>query len=191
MTGGRAVDEANRRRIEEYVRPLAAGLDGVTHFGDTGRIVLACEKIAGHRSDLDRELLYLLAVFSGQERWVSRMGHRSRTEMFLTSLGISGRKVQALFRGLTRLEARPATPEEEVAHDALKIDEMGARGIARKLQDGRREGLSFPEMAAAIKEAARAPLRTEAGEALARDRRQIMLDFARRLAEEEDEFERT
>jgi hypothetical protein len=185
------VDEANRRRIEEYVRPLAAGLDGVTHFGDTRRIVSACERIAGGRTDLDRDLLYLLAVFSGQERWVSRMGHRSRTEMFLASLGIAGRKIQALFRGLTRLEARPATPEEEVAHDALKIDEMGARGIARRLQEGRREGQSFLETAAAIEEAARAPLRTEAGETLARDRRRIMTEFAHRLAEEEDEFERS
>jgi len=182
------VDEGNRRRIEEYVRPLAAGLDGVTQFGDTRRIVAACEKIAGGRRDLDRELLYLLAVFSGQERWVSRMGHRSRTEMFLTSLGISGRKIQALFRGLTRLEARPATPEEEVAHDAVKLDEMGARGIARRLLEGRREGLDFLETAAAIEEAARAPLRTEAGEALARGRRRIMLDFARQLTAEETEL---
>jgi hypothetical protein len=182
------MDEATRRRIEEYVRPLAAGLDGITQFGDTRRIVSACEKIAGGRSDLDRDLLYLLAVFSGQERWVSRMGHRSRTEMFLASLGIPGRRIQALFRGLTRLEARPATPEEEVAHDALKIDEMGARGIARKLQEGRREGASFLEAASAIEEAARAPLRTEAAEALARGRRQLMLEFARRLAEEEAEL---
>ena len=68
---------------------------------------------------------------------------------------------------------------------------MGARGIARRLADGRREGASFLETAAAIEEAARAPLRTEAGEALARGRRQLMLDFARRLAEEEDEFERS
>ena len=182
------MDEATRRRIEEYVRPLAAGVDGVAQFGDTRRIVSACEKIAGGRSDLDRDLVYLLAVFSGQERWVSRMGHRSRTEMFLASLGIPGRKIQALFRGLTRLEARPATPEEEVAHDALKIDEMGARGIARKLQDGRREGASFLETAASIEEAARAPLRTEAGEALAHGRRQLMREFARRLAEEEAEL---
>ena len=91
------MDEATRRRIEEYVRPLAAGLDGITLFGDTRRIVSACEKIAAGRSDLDRDLLYLLAVFSGQERWVSRMGHRSRMEMFLASLGIPGWKIQALF----------------------------------------------------------------------------------------------
>jgi ADP-ribose pyrophosphatase YjhB (NUDIX family) len=180
---------ATRRRIEEYVRPLAAGLDGAAQFGDTRRIVSACDRIAAGRTDLDRDLLYLLAVFSGQERWVSRMGHRSRTEMFLASLGIPGPKIRALFRGLTRLEADPATPEEEVAHDAVRLDELGARGISRRLQEGRREGATFLEMAAAIEEAARAPLRTEAGEVLARERRATMVEFARRLAEEENEFD--
>jgi hypothetical protein len=182
------VDEGNRRRIEEYVRPLAAGLDGVTTFGDTHRIAAACERIAAGRSDLDRDLLYLLAVFSGQERWVSRMGHRSRTEMFLASLGIPGKTIQALFRGLSRLDSRPSTPEEEIAHDAVKIDGMGARGVARVLMEGRREGLAFLEMAEEIEKAAASPLRTEAGETLAADRRRIMIDFARNLAQEEEEF---
>lgn len=182
------MDKGNRRRIEEYVRPLAAGLDGVTNFGDTHRIAAACEKIAAGRSDLDRDLLYLLAVFSGQERWVSRMGHRSRTEMFLASLGIPGRTIRSLFRGLPRIESSPATPEEEIGHDAVKIDGMGARGVARALMEGRREGLSFLEMAEAIEKAAASPLRTEAGEALAADRRRIMLDFARKLTQEEEEF---
>ncbi len=182
------MDEANRRRIEEYVRPLAAGLDGVTRFGDTRRIVSICEEIAGGRNDVDDDLLYLLAMFSGQERWVARMGHRSRTEMFLSSLGIPQRKIQALFRGLSRLETRPSTAEEEIAHDALKLDELGARGIARKVLEGRREGLDFLETATAIEQAAGAPLRTEQGEALARERRRIMLDFARQLIEEETEL---
>jgi hypothetical protein len=182
------VDLATRRRIEEYVRPLAAGLDGVTAFGDTHRIAAACERIAAGRSDLDRDLLYLLAVFSGQERWVSRMGHRSRTEMFLASLGIPGKTIQALFRGLSRLDSSPSTPEEEIAHDAVKIDGMGARGVARALMEGRREGLAFLEMAEEIEKAAVSPLRTQAGEALAEDRRRIMVDFARTLTREEEEF---
>jgi len=44
------------------------------------------------------------------------------------------------------------------------------------------------EVAAAIEEAARSPLRTERGEALAAERRRTMLDFARGLAREEEEF---
>jgi hypothetical protein len=182
------VDEKTRRQISEYVRPLAAGLDGVTNFGDTHRIVAAAESMAAERSDLDRDLLYLLAVFSGQERWVTRMGHRSRTEMFLASLGIPGKTIRAVFRGLARLDAAPATAEEKIAHDAVKLDEMGARGVVRLVMEGRREGLAFPEVAATIAEAASAPLFTEAGEALAAERRQVMRDFARRLAREEEEF---
>jgi hypothetical protein len=182
------VDEGNRRRIEEYVRPLAAGLDGVTNFGDTHRIVAAAEAMAAGRPDLDADLLYLLAVFSGQERWVSRMGHRSRTEMFLASLGVPARTIRALFRGLARLESAPATAEEEIAHDAVRLDGMGARGVARAVMEGRREGQSFLEVATAIEEAAGSRLRTEAGEALAVQRRRIMLEFARGLAREEEEF---
>ena len=182
------MDQTTRRRIEEYVRPLAAGLDGVTNFGDTHRIGAAAEAMAAGRSNLDADLLYLLAVFSGQERWVSRMGHRSRTEMFLASLGVPAKTIRALFRGLARLESAPATPEEEIAHDAVRLDGMGARGVARAVMEGRREGLSFIEVATAIEEAARSPLRTERGEALAAERRRTMLDFARGLAREEEEF---
>jgi hypothetical protein len=182
------VDQTTRRRIEEYVRPLAAGLDGVTNFGDTHRIVAAAEAIAAGRPNLDGDLLYLLSVFSGQERWVSRMGHRSRTEMFLASLGVSAKTIRALFRGLARLESAPATAEEEIAHDAVRLDGMGARGVVRAVVEGRREGLSFIEVATAIEEAARSPLRTEKGETLAGERRRMMLDFARGLAREEEEF---
>jgi len=80
------LDQNTRERIEEYVRPLAVGLDGVTNYGDVERMVSAAQAISGGRTDVDEDLLFLLAVFSGQEKWVSRMGHRSRTEIFLASL---------------------------------------------------------------------------------------------------------
>jgi hypothetical protein len=182
------MDEATRRRIEEFVRPLDAGLDGLTDFGDARRVVAASEKVAQGLPDLDRDLLYLLAIFSGQERWVSRMGNRSRTEMLLASLGVPDTKVAALFRGLTRLASRPATPEEDIVHDAVKLQDMGARGIARLLLEGRREGLGLSEMAARIEDSAGAMLKTRAGEALAVERRQVMRDLATRLRQEEMEF---
>src|SRR6476646_7833193 len=124
-------------------------------------MVNAAHAIAAGRTDLDADLLFLLAIFSGQEKWVSRMGHRSRTEIFLGSLGVPARTVQRLFRGLARLEAAPATPEEEIVHDAVKLEAMGAYGIARGLADAYRERLDIPEMAAAIEEAASAPMTTE------------------------------
>jgi len=127
------MDPSRRRRIEEYVRPIAVGLDGVTYFGDAERVVRAAERIAGEDASVDRDVVYLLAMFSGQEKWVLRMGQRSRTEIFLTSIGVAEPAMRALFRGLPRLSAAPRTPEEAVVHDALKLESLGATGIARLL----------------------------------------------------------
>jgi hypothetical protein len=185
-----SVDAAARKRILEYVKPLAVGLDGVTNYGDVERIVSASEAIADGRTELDGDLLFLLAVFSGQEKWVSRMGHKSRTEIFLGSLGTPPRTVRRLFQALSRFEAAPAAAEEEIVHDALKLEAMGAYGIARGLADAYRERLEILEMAQAIEEAAAMKLRTDAGERLATPRRALMRDFAARLRAEHAEFSR-
>ena len=166
------------------------GLDGVTNYGDAERMVSAARAIANGRPDLDGDLLFLLAVFSGQEKWVSRMGHRSRTEIFLGSLGTPPKTIRRLFQALSRFETAPASPEEEIVHDALKLESMGAYGIARGLADAYRERLEILEMADAIEEAASAKLRTEAGERLAEPRRALMRAFAARLREEHAEFGR-
>ncbi|PYQ65498.1 MAG: hypothetical protein DMF54_10810 [Acidobacteria bacterium] len=182
------MDEAARDRIADYVKPLAVGLDGVTYYGDVARVVAASEKIAASREDLDPTLLYLLAVFSGQERWVSRFGHKSRTEIFLASLGIAPRTIAALWRGLGRLERGPRTPEEEVVHDAVRLEELGAYGVTRKLLEGYRERLDFAEIAQSIEDSGQEPLSTAVGRALAGPRIEAMREFARRLREEYEEF---
>jgi hypothetical protein len=182
------MDPATRSRIIEYVRPLAVGLDGVTNFGDVERAVAASEAIAGDRSDVDRDRLFLLAVFSGQERWVSRMGHRSRTELFLAPLGVEAREIAALFRSLARFEKDPRTPEEEIVHDAVRLDRLGAYGVARSLVEEYRERSDIAETADAIEGAARVALRTEAARRLAEPRRAAMLEFAARLRAELEEF---
>lgn len=184
------MDPAARKRVLDYVKPLAVALDGVTNYGDVERVVSATEAIAGGRPELDGDLLFLLAVFSGQERWVSRMGHRSRTEIFLGSLGTPPKTVRRLFQALSRFETAPASPEEEIVHDALKLEAMGAYGIARGLADAYRERLDILEMAQAIEEAAATKLRTETGEKLAVPRRALMLEFAARLRKEHAEFGR-
>ncbi len=184
------MDAAARKSILDYVKPLAVGLDGVTNYGDVERMVSASAAIAAGKDGLDADLLFLLAVFSGQEKWVSRMGHRSRTEIFLGSLGVPPKTIRRVFAALARFEAAPATPEEEIVHDALKLETMGAYGIARGLADAYRERLDILEMAEAIETAASAPLKTEAGRRLAAPRRALMQDFAGRLRAEHAEFSR-
>lgn len=184
------MDSATRRQIEGYVRPLAVGLDGVTNYGDVERMVSAAEAVADGIAGLDADLVFLLAVFSGQERWVARMGHRSRTETFLASLGVPAPTVRALFRGLARFEAAPACPEEEVVHDVVLLEAMGAYGIARGLADAYRERLDILEIAEAIEKAAAAVLLTENGRRLAEGRKALMEEFARSLREERGQFSR-
>lgn len=162
----------------------------MTHFGDIARVVEASERIAGNREDLDRELLYLLAVFSGQEKWISRMGNASRTEIFLGSQGISGKTIRALFKGLARFETGPVSPEEEIVHDAVLLERMGAYGILRIVEESRRERADFPEIARAIEQAASASLKTAAAEDLAAPRRRAMLAFAGQLKSEFNELDR-
>ena len=117
------------------------------------------------------------------------MGHRSRTEIFLGSLGMPPKTVRRLFQALSRFETAPAPGEEEIVHDALKLEAMGAYGIARGLADAYRERLEILEMADAIDEAAaddaygRRP-----GERLAAPRRALMRDFSSRLRAEHAEF---
>src|SRR5512141_2461227 len=118
------MDADSRRRIAEYVKPLAVGLDGVTYYGDVERLVTAARRIANGRKEVDADVLYLLAVFSGQERWVSRFGPKSRTDTLLASLGGGPRTVSALWRGLARLEKEPKTPEEEIVHDAMRLEDL-------------------------------------------------------------------
>jgi len=184
------MDAAARQKIQDYVRPLAVGLDGVTNYGDVERTVSAAEAVGEGIAGLDGDLVFLLAVFSGQERWVSRMGHRSRTELFLASLGVPASTIRALFRGLARFELAPASREEEVVHDAVRLESMGAYGIARGLADAYRERLDILEMAQAIERAAAVPLLTENGRRLAAGRRALMTEFGRCLRQEHAQFSR-
>jgi hypothetical protein len=182
------VTDDDRRRILDWVKPLAVGIDGVTNFGDVERILRAAAAIAGGRPDVDPDRLFLLAVFSGQEKWVSGFAHGSRTELFLGSVGVPAADVRRLRRSLARYAKSPETAEEECVHDARRLDEVGAYGIARLAALGSRERMDLGELAAEIEAESRDDFRTEAGRALAAPRLTAMREFAKRLREEIREF---
>ena len=101
---------------------------------------------------------------------------------------IAASRDAALWRGLGRLERGPRTPEEEVVHDAVRLEELGAYGVSRKLLEGYRERLDFAEIAQSIEDSGQEPLSTAVGRALAGPRIEAMREFARRLREEYEEF---
>ncbi|MGH9441269.1 MAG: hypothetical protein ACRD16_03230 [Thermoanaerobaculia bacterium] len=183
------MEEGGRKQILDFVKPLSVGLDGVTNFGDVGRILRACSAIAGDRTDVDPDRLFLLAVFSGQEKWVGKFGHGTRTELFLASVGVPGEEFRRLVRSLGRFRSDPRGPEEEIVHDAARLEELGAYGVARIVVEGSRERMDFRELAAAIEGDARDDFRTESGRALARPRISLMREFASRLRGELEEFD--
>lgn len=182
------MEESGRKQVLDYVKPLSVGLDGVTNFGDVERVVRACSVIAGDRSDLDRDRLFLLAVFSGQDRWVGKFGHGTRTELFLSSVGVPAEEFRRLLRSLSRYREDPRTGEEEVVHDAVRLEELGAYGIARIVAEGAHDRMDFRELAGAIESDARDDFRTERGREVANPRIERMRQFAAWLRGEVEEF---
>lgn len=182
------MEELGRKQILDYVKPLSAGLDGVTNFGDVERMLRACSALASGRADIDSDRLFLLAVFSRQEKWLGKFGHGTRTELFLVSAGVSAEEFRWLLRSLSRFRSDPRTAEEEVVHDAARLEELGAYGIARIVAEGARERMDFRELSGAIESEARDDFRTTRGRELAFPRLALMRDFAARLRQELEEF---
>ncbi len=182
------MEQSRRRQILDYVKPLCAGLDGVTNFGDVERVLLACGEIALPGDGIDADRMFLLAVFSGQTKWVGTLGQGSRTELFLRSAGVAREEVRRLFQSLARFRADPRTPEEEIVHDAVRLEEVGAYGVSRIVVESARERRDFAEVASAIEEGAVEDFRTPRGRELARERISWMKEFASQLRREIEAF---
>ena len=188
------LDAAACERILDFVRPLSVGIDGVTDFGFVirrlaivGRLresALPGEK--GRAADEGR--LFLLTAFAGLPS--RRIDAESRAGLLLKSVDISLEEIRILVSSLRRYESDPCSAEEELVHDAVLLESVGAYGVTQLLVAGARERMTLAEMAQEIVEKmASARFATPAGRRLAADRVAFATLFARKLAEEAEEFE--
>ena len=175
------LDDSTRQRILSFVRPLDAGLDGVANFGQVEARLARLTRLGAERKGLDEELLFLLGVFYGRAKWLGRMGHQSRTQIFLEGLGLPVERLRIFFRSLARAESEPVSEEEKLVSDADALEKLGAIGLLQGIVDAYRERLELAETAdELVAEQERIRFHTPEGKALARER----IVFARSFAAE-------
>jgi len=122
----------SRRSIEQYVKPLYAGLDGAQTFDRVDRLRVSLEGLReGAAVDLD--LLELLLLFHGAVERLGSLAAGGRLDLFLRGLGVAeelSRKVRA---GLGRFREDPRGTEEELLHDALLLESAGVVATVERL----------------------------------------------------------
>lgn len=162
---------SGRRGILEYVRPLYAGLDGASSFGQVARVE---RRIAAIRGELeaDAELLELLTLFHGVVERLGSLARGGRADLLLAGAGVETERRALLLAGLDRFRTAPESVEERLLHDAVLLESTGITAlVARLLTAGRRR---VPlERAVAALDPGPAPerCRTPGGAAVAAERR--------------------
>jgi hypothetical protein len=188
---------AARERILDFVRPLSVGIDGVMNFGFVERRLKISDFLEGEEGKgnvagearADPARLFLLGSFAGLPS-ARRITPDSREALLLRALRIPFEEISSLSRSLSRLESSPESPEEKIVHDAILLESVGAYGVTQLLVAGARERMTLAEMAKEIVEKMESVrFATEAGRRLAADRVAFATLFARKLAEEAEQFQ--
>jgi hypothetical protein len=129
------MDDDIRRRLEQYVKPLYAGLDGVQTFDRIDRLQghLTALGAGGEDSPVDRDLLELLLLLHGVVDRLGSLAAGGRLDLFLKGLGLQDELTRAVRAGLGRLHDDPRRPEEELLHDALLLEAAGVAAAVERL----------------------------------------------------------
>jgi hypothetical protein len=129
-----SLPEDVRRRIEEMVRPLYAGLDGVQTFDRVERLRRHLAVLAGEPEEpVDAALLELLLLLHGVVDRLGSLGPGGRLDLFLRGLGLPEERVRRVRAGLGRLGEAPEGGEEQLLHDALLLERSGVSAAAERL----------------------------------------------------------
>jgi len=169
-----------RRRLEQYVKPLYAGLDGVQTFDRVGRLrthAAALRNADQETPEIDEPLLEILLLLHGVVDRLGSLAAGGRLDLFLKGLGLPEELIRAARLGTGRCHEDPRRPEEDLVHDALLLESTGVVATVERLMAAGKKRVAL----------ARALAQLDPGPAVERYRtaRGAALGAARRKAAEE------
>jgi hypothetical protein len=170
---------------KDFVRPHYSTRDSAHNFDHIERIIRRIEILSnGVSPSPQRERLSFLACFHGLgARLRDDESFCQQTIAFLKNLGWKDAEIQELFRSLERHLESPETVEEEIVHDANKVEIPGAFGVAKAFTMGALLGQPYEETVDCFEHKAlgRVVFRTPLGKQLAEEGRAYALEFLKRL----------
>lgn len=122
-----------RQRVEQFVKPLYAGLDGVQTFDRVARLEGYVQHLREGMSGVDEDLLELLLLFHGVLDRLGSLAPGGRLELFLRGLGLPEDLVRRVRAALGRFRDDPRGPEEGLLYDALLLESAGVVAAAERL----------------------------------------------------------
>ena len=183
------LDPGLRRQVEQFVRPLYAGLDGVQTFDRVDRLRARVEAIRGE-AGVAEDLLDLLLLLQGVTDRLGSLAPGGRLDLFLKGLGLSEGLVRRVRAGLGRLPDEPRGLEEELIHDALLLESSGVVAAAERLMAAGKKRTPVGRALAQLDpgpaaERYRTPRGAELGALRRREAEEWIVDLRRRVAAEE------
>jgi hypothetical protein len=145
------MQEDIRRRLEQYVKPLYAGLDGVQTFDRVDRLRTHLDALREDEgAPVDGDLLELLLLLHGAVDRLGSLAAGGRLDLFLKGLGLPDELTRAVRAGLGRFQDDPRRPEEELLHDALLLESAGVLATVERLMAAGKKRTAVPRALAQL-----------------------------------------
>jgi hypothetical protein len=167
-----------RQRVEQLVKPLYAGLDGIQTFDRVDRLRL---RLATLREGLevDEDLVDRLGS----------LGAGGRLDLFLRGLDLPEDLTRRARSGLGRFREDPRGLEEELLHDALLLESAGVLATVERLMAAGKKRTAVARALAQLDpgppaERYRTPQGAALGAARRREAEEWIADLRRKVAEE-------
>jgi hypothetical protein len=183
------VTPETRKRVEQFVRPLYTGLDGVQTFDRVERLRRHVGTLREGGPAIEEELLELLLLFHGVVDRLGSLAPGGRLDLFLRGLDLPEDLIRRVRTSLGRFQEDPRGPEEGLLHDALLLESAGVAATAERLMAAGKKRVPLPRALAQLDPGPSAErYRTSRGAVLGGERRreaQEWIELLRRKVSEE------